>query len=81
MPCCCRSSYFDLRMKYLTDEFLDLVRLGGAPMPTVGHLYRYYDPETPYLPDGSSEIPLNWKGVWGASLGIATLTALIVWLV
>lgn len=68
-------------MKFLTDEFLDLIRPSGTPTPVIDELYRYYDPETPPLPDGSSKLQVNWKGVWGALLGAAALAGLIVWLV
>ncbi len=68
-------------MKHLTDEFLTLIRPSGVPTPVIDQLYRYYDPETPPLPDGSSELPVNWKGVWGALLCFAALVVLIIWLI
>ena len=68
-------------MKHLTEEFFELIRPAGGPTPLMEKLYRYYDPNTSPLPDGSSEIPLNWVGIWGPLLALATLSGLVIRLV
>lgn len=65
-------------MQHLTDEFLDLIRPSGGPTKVLKELYRYYDPQTPLLPDGSSEMSVNWKGVWGVLLVAAAVMLSLV---
>ena len=62
-------------MVHLADEFLALARTTPAPTPSIDRLYRYFDPETPLMSDGSAEIPLRWGGVFVAA---AVLAAVIV---
>lgn len=64
-------------MQHLTDEFLALAQGTEAPLPAIKRLYPYFDPETPLLPDGSREIPLDWRGMaaLGAALGAGLLAA------
>ncbi len=67
-------------IKHLTDEFLTIARTTNVPTPNIDRLYPYLDPETPLMPDGSREIPLDWRGVWiGAGLLVA-LVAAGIWL-
>ncbi len=59
-------------LKQLTDEFLDIARTTAVPTPNIERLYPYFDPATPLIPDGSREIPLDWREVAigaGALLG------------
>jgi len=67
-------------MKHLADEFMDIVRTTNIPIPNIEHLYPYFDPETPLLPDGSREIPLDWRGVWIGAGVLASLVAAGAWL-
>ncbi len=48
---------------HLTDEFLALARSTSVPKPTIDRRYPHLDPDTPLMPKGSPEIPLNWQGV------------------
>jgi hypothetical protein len=60
-------------MKHLADEFLALARTTSVPTPTIDRLYPHLDPDTPLMPEGSAEIPLDWRGVWigaGALVGL-----------
>jgi len=44
-----------------------------VPTPTIDRLYPHLEPDTPLMPDGSAEIPLDWRGVWiglGALVGV-----------
>ena len=64
-------------VKHLTDEFLALARTTSVPTPTIDRLYPHLDPDTPLMPDGSAEIPLNWRKVWvGLGVLAAALTGL-----
>ncbi len=59
-------------VKHLTDEFLALARSTDVPTPAMDRLYPHLDAETPLMPDGSREIPLDWRGV------VAAVAALIM---
>lgn len=61
-------------IKHLTDEFLTLAQTTNVPTPNIDRLYPYLDPETPLLPDGSQDIPLDWRGVW---IGVGALAAIV----
>ncbi|MBN2147555.1 MAG: ketopantoate reductase family protein [Anaerolineales bacterium] len=64
-------------LKHLTDEFLVLARQTTVPTPNIERLYMYFDPATPLIPDGSAEIPLDWRSIRrGLAVGLATLLSL-----
>jgi len=65
-------------MKHLADEFLALARTTAVPIPTIDRLYPHLDPEAPLMPEGSAEIPLDWRGVW---IGLGALAWLLMALV
>ena len=57
---------------HLTDEFSALARQTDVPIPAIKRLYPHLDPDTPPMPDGSAQIPMNWGGMavlLGALLG------------
>lgn len=64
-------------IKHLTDEFLTLARPTGVPTPAIDRLYPHLDPQMPLIPDGSAEIPLDWRPVW-AGLAVAAGIAGVV---
>lgn len=66
-------------IKHLTDEFLALAHTTPILTPNIDRLYPYLDPATPLLPDGSQEIPLDWRGVWLLGGALAALGAAVVW--
>ncbi len=68
-------------MVHLREEFFSLIKTGGERTPVLGKLQQYFNPETPPIPDGSSKIPLNWKGVWLPLLLVIALVVLIILLV
>jgi 2-dehydropantoate 2-reductase len=59
-------------MQHLADEFLALARTTAVPTPLIDRLYLHFQPDAPLMPDGSAEIPLDWRGVW---LGAGALAA------
>ncbi|MBE9470967.1 MAG: alpha/beta hydrolase, partial [Chloroflexi bacterium] len=68
-------------VKHLADEFLALARTTSVPTPTIDRLYPHLDPDTPLMPEGSAEIPLDWRGVWiglGALAGVLAIVTIIV---
>ena len=67
-------------VQHLADEFQALARQASVPTPASERLYTYFDPATPRVPEGSAEIPLDWRGVW---LGLGALAGIlgIFWLV
>ena len=62
-------------VKHLADEFLALARSTAVPIPTIERLYPHLDPDTPLMPEGSAEIPLDWRGVW---IGLGALASVLV---
>ena len=67
-------------MKQLADEFMELRDAGDVPTPVIDRLHSYIDPSTPPIPEGSSEIPLDWRDVGtglGAALVIGSVLALV----
>ncbi len=65
-------------MRYLIDGFFELVHDAGIETPICDRLYAYYDPETPPIPDGSSDIPVNWTGVWALLLAVGAIIVALV---
>jgi ketopantoate reductase len=67
-------------VRHLTDELLALARTTDVPTPNIHRLYPHLDPETPLMPEGRAEIPMDWRGVW---LAVGALAALVgaVWVV
>jgi hypothetical protein len=47
-------------MVHLAGQFLALARTTSVPTPKIVCLYPYFAPETPFVPDGRAEIPLQW---------------------
>jgi 2-dehydropantoate 2-reductase len=62
-------------MKHLAGEFLALARVTTVPTPAIDCLSAYFDPATPLMPDGSAEIPLDYRGLALGLAALATLTA------
>lgn len=64
-------------IRHLAEEFYVLVRRSGVSTPVMDSLKKYFDPDTPPLPEGSAETPLDWSfflilgGVVAAVLAIA----------
>ena len=67
-------------IKHLADEFRTLTQTTNVPTPNIDRLYPYFDPETPLMPEGSQEIPLDWRGVWIGAGVLAAIVAAGVWL-
>jgi len=61
---------------HLANEFQGLIAQTSVPTPAIERLYPYLDPDTPLMPDGRSEIPLHWGGVWIAM--VAVLVSIIL---
>jgi len=65
---------------HLADEFLALARTTPVATPATDRLYPYLNLDTPPIPEGSAEIPMDWRGVWvglGALAGVALITKLL----
>jgi 2-dehydropantoate 2-reductase len=60
-------------LKHITDEYFALVRPGAVPTPVLDELYKYYKGEASLLPEGSRDIPLNWKGILWTAAGVLTV--------
>ncbi len=49
---------------HLAKEFSVLKRQTSVPTPVIDHLATYFEPETSPLPEGSADIPLDWRSIW-----------------
>jgi 2-dehydropantoate 2-reductase len=66
-------------IKHLADEFMILKRQTSVHTPMIDRLSAYFDPATPPLPEGSKEIPLDWRFLWGVGVALTGL-AVVIWL-
>jgi ketopantoate reductase len=67
-------------IRHLAGEFDALIRRAGAPTPVIDGLKKYFDPDTPPLPEGSCGIPLDWRFLWipaGVLLAVSAGIALL----
>ncbi len=64
-------------MEYLTKEFKAFTDRRGIETPVIDRLQKWYDPGTPPLPDGSSEIPMKKAGLGIAVAASAAFGALV----
>jgi 2-dehydropantoate 2-reductase len=64
-------------IRHLAEEFYALVRRSGVPTPVMDGLKKYFEPDSPPLPEGSAEIPLDWRFLY-VILGIAAAVTAIV---
>lgn len=67
-------------IQHLANEFLALKRRTSVPTPAMDCLYTYFNPETPLMPEGSAEIPLDWHGLLKAVWALAGILS-FTWLV
>jgi ketopantoate reductase len=66
-------------IKHLADEFLALKQKTTVSTPAMDRLRTYFDPDAQPMPEGSAELPLDWRFLWviaGVLMGILV----IVWL-
>ena len=61
-------------VQHLIGEFMALARTTSVPTPTIDRLLRNYEPGAPLVPDGSAEIPLDWREI---KIGVGVLTAVL----
>jgi 2-dehydropantoate 2-reductase len=62
-------------VQHLIGEFMVLARSTSIPTPTIDRLLKFYEPDAPLVPEGSSEMPLRWGGVLALLAGLASLAA------
>lgn len=67
-------------IKHLADEFIALKRLTSIPTPAMDRLYVYFDPAIQPMPEGSAQLPLDWRFLWTVA-GVLVAILVIVWLV
>lgn len=61
-------------VKYHVEEFKFLAHQINIRTPNVDRLYPYIDPSTPPLPDGSADLPLDWRQIW---IGLGVIGGLL----
>jgi len=66
-------------IEHLANEFMVLKRQTSVPTPYIDRLAVYFDPATSPLPEGSAQIPLDWRFLWAVA-GILAGIAVIIWL-
>jgi 2-dehydropantoate 2-reductase len=65
-------------MKQIADEFKMLTQSTTVATPLLDRLYPYLDPSVPTIAEGSSQIPLDWRGVWIGMGGTAGAIAALI---
>ncbi len=67
-------------IEHLANEFMTLKQQTSVPTPAIDRLSAYFDPATPPLPEGSAQLPLDWRFLWvtAALVGIAAVIWLLV---
>ncbi|HSJ39412.1 MAG TPA: 2-dehydropantoate 2-reductase N-terminal domain-containing protein [Planococcus sp. (in: firmicutes)] len=65
-------------IEFLTDEFYTMIQPGNTPTPTVDRLTAYTYGKKEPLPAGSKSIPLNWRPLYGAAIGLAAIAGAAV---
>lgn len=63
-------------LQHLADEFLALRNQTTVSTPNIDRLYAYFNGETPPMPDGQTEMELDWRGMWAGLAGLAGVLAL-----
>jgi 2-dehydropantoate 2-reductase len=63
----------------LLDKYRRRVEPGGMATPTVERIAAHIAGVVPPLPDGSREMPMNWRGVWVAGLALLSFLALLLY--
>ena len=58
----------------LADEFLALARATPVTTTDIDYLYTFLDPAASPVPEGQTELPLDWRSVWGS---VATAVGLL----
>jgi 2-dehydropantoate 2-reductase len=64
-------------MVHLLEAYRQRIAPGGVPTPMLDRAVDYAKGAIAPLPDGSSEIPMNWRGVWVPGLALLSLGALL----
>ena len=64
--------------RHLRNEFRALAHSSSVPTPTMDRLRTYVDQTVPPVPEGSAQIPMDWRGVW---VGLGALAGALAGLV
>jgi hypothetical protein len=69
-------------IRHLAGEFDALIDRARIPTPVIDGLKKYFDPAVPPLPEGSAEIPLDWRFLYlpAAIVLIGLAAAAGIWL-
>lgn len=67
-------------MQHLAVDLLALARQASVPTPNLERLCALIDPAAPTLPDGSAQIPLDWRPIGMAMLALAGIVLSLAWL-
>lgn len=67
-------------MATLADEFQALARRSGLNTPNLDRLYAYTNPELTAMPEGTAQLPLDYRGVWAAAGLLAASLVFFGWL-
>jgi 2-dehydropantoate 2-reductase len=51
-------------IKHLADEFFTLKQRTTVPTPAMDRLRTYFNPDMQPIPEGSAQMPLDWRFLW-----------------
>jgi 2-dehydropantoate 2-reductase len=67
-------------LEHLAGEFRFLARVVSASTPSMDYLAAFINPQNPPMPEGKSDLALEWGGLWRLLAVVAVIVGIIGWL-
>ena len=66
-------------LEHLAGEFSFLARVVSASTPSMDYLAAFINPKNPPMPEGKSDLPLEWASLWRMLAVIAVVVGVVGW--
>jgi 2-dehydropantoate 2-reductase len=73
-------SHARLEMQHLAADLQALARKSAVPTPNLDRICALVDPAALEIPQGSAQIPMDWRGVWTGLIVLAGIVLGLAWL-